>query len=169
VAHVRGYGFTGFPAWLAWRIMLLMFVPAWERKVRMLLDWIVSPLVGRDIVKMNVDPPYDIRRELFEVGQDIVRQGDVGRRLYLVWSGEVDVIRNGPTGSETIATLSRGQHFGEVAVFQDARRTATVRARTRVEVFSIGQQEAIALTRVTDRLAHLRDLPEGTQPSNRDG
>ena len=166
VAYVRGYGFTGFPAWLAWRIMLLMFVPAWERKVRLLLDWIVWPLIGRDIVKMNVDPPYAIRREFFEVGQDIVRQGDVGRRLYLIWSGEVDVIRSAAGRSETVATLGRGQHFGEVAVFQDARRTATVRARTRVELFSIGQQEAIALTNVTDRLAHLRDLPEGTQPSD---
>jgi hypothetical protein len=35
----------------------------------------------------------------------------------------------------------RRSAFGEIAVFQDARRMATVRARTRVELISIGQQK----------------------------
>jgi CRP-like cAMP-binding protein len=42
-----------------------------------------------------------------------------------------------------------GRHFGETSVFEGVRRTATVRARTRGELLSIGQQEATAMTSVS--------------------
>jgi NADH dehydrogenase len=166
VAHVRGVGFTGIFAWFAWRLMLLNFVPSWDRKVRLFADWMLWPILGRDIVNMKVDPHYGIRRELFETGQQIIRQGDVGRRLYLIWRGEVEVVRDGPVGEETVGTLGPGQHFGETSVFEDVRRTATVRARTRVEVISIGQQEAIALASATDQFGGLRDVPVSSQPTS---
>jgi NADH dehydrogenase len=159
-AEIFGLEFTGLFAWLVWRLTLLNFVPTWDRKIRLAIDWLIVPMVGRDIVNMKMDPQYGIRRELFEVGQEIVAQGDVGRRMYLIWSGEVEVLRQGPDGAEILATLGAGQHFGEISVFQDIRRTATVRARTRVELVSIGQQEALALSAATDAFGSLKSLPQ---------
>ncbi len=159
---MRGFEFRGVFAWITWRILVLSFIPRWDRKVRLAIDWMLSPILGRDIVNMKMDTQYGIKRELFEVGQEVVRQGEIGRRMYLIWSGEVEVIRDGPDGREVVATLGPGQHFGEIAVFQDAPRTATVRAKTRVELVSIGRQEALALTTVAKDFGVLKSLPQDT-------
>lgn len=46
-------GFTGFLAWLIHRAYHVYAVPTWERKVRVLADWSVSALFGRDIVSIE--------------------------------------------------------------------------------------------------------------------
>jgi NADH:ubiquinone reductase (H+-translocating) len=147
VGHLKGIPLYGFPAWLLWRGFLLRFVPSWDRRIRIVVDWALWPFVGRDIVNLQVRQPYGLKRKLYEEGQDIVRQGDIGRELFLIWKGEVDVISKADDGSEiVVATLTAGQHFGEIAVFRAVRRTATVRARTRVELLAVGRTEALALS-----------------------
>jgi NADH dehydrogenase len=145
VAHVKGIRLTGRLAWVVWRFFLLSFVASHDRKVRIFLDWLLWPILGRDVINIRMDEPYGVRRQHFAAGQEIIREGAIGRRLYIVMDGEVDVSRAGPSGPEHLATLSRGQHFGEVAVFQDSRRTASVHARTKVELLSVGQGESKAL------------------------
>lgn len=147
VAHVRGIPLRGVVAWLVWRLFLLAYMPAWDRRLRLLLDWLIVPLTGREVVQMQVGEPVGIRRELYEPGQDVVRQGDPGSRLFLVIEGALDVVRQEADGTEsTLATLGPGDHFGELAVFQGARRTATVRARTRARLLAVGRQDAVALS-----------------------
>jgi NADH dehydrogenase len=164
VAHLKGVRLYGLLAWVSWRLLFLSFVPAFDRKVRLLLDWIVWPFIGRDIANMKAEQPLAVQREHFEPGQDIIRQGDVGQRLYLIWDGQVDVLKDGPSGSEHVATLLPGQHFGEIAVFEGSRRTATVRAQSRVELISIGRAEAIALSGASDIFGEaLRRLPASPQ------
>jgi hypothetical protein len=48
-----GIGFTEFLAWLIHRAYHLYAVPTLERKVRVLADWLVSALFGRDIVSVE--------------------------------------------------------------------------------------------------------------------
>lgn len=146
VAHVKGIPFYGFPAWLLWRIALLGFVPTWDRRLRLLIDWTLTPLLGREVVNMRPVEPVGIGTQIYEPGQDIVRQGEVGRRLYLIRRGEAEVVMGAPGREEVVATLGPGDHFGERAVFQNVRRTATVRARTRVELLALSQTTAIALS-----------------------
>jgi NADH dehydrogenase len=146
VAHIKGIRFTGLVAWIAWRLILLSFVESRDRKVRIFIDWLLWPILGRDAINIRMDEPYGIRRQHYEPGQEIIREGEIGRRMYIIWEGEVEVSHTGPSGREVLATLGRGQHFGEIAVFQDARRTATVHARTKVELLSVGQGESKALS-----------------------
>jgi NADH dehydrogenase len=148
VGHLKGIRVTGLLAWLTWRMMLLKYVSGFDRKVRLIVDWVLWPLIGRDITNIRSEEAYGVRREHYEPGQDIVRQGEVGRRLFVLWKGEADVFRETDSGPELLATLGPGQHFGEAAVFEQVRRTATVRARTQVEVLAVGQVEAIALTAI---------------------
>lgn len=154
VGHFRGLPLYGLPGWLLWRAMFLGFMPAWDRRIRTLVDWTVTPLFGRDVVNMRLQQPLGVARELYEPGQPIVRQGDIGRRLFLVFKGEVEVVKRDADGVEhVLAVLGPGEHFGETAVFNNVRRTATVRARSRVELVSMGRAEAMALTEASRTFA----------------
>ncbi len=148
VATLAGvpFGFTGLPAWLGWRSLGLSFVPTWDRRVRLAIDWLLWPVVGRDVVGLRIDEPYGMRREYYAAGQKVIRQGESGTRLYFILKGEADVIRDAPEGEQYLATLAAGQHFGERAVLGNVRRTATVRARTALEVIVLGREEALTLS-----------------------
>jgi len=57
----------------------------------------------------------------------ILNQGDEATSLYIVLSGRLKVYRSDAEGREFIlATLSEGDHFGELALVDDAPRSASV-------------------------------------------
>jgi hypothetical protein len=69
----------------------------------------------------------------FEEGELLVEQGTVGRKMYLILSGQVDVVRRRENKSKSVAVLKAGEVFGEIGYIREAHRTADVRALTRVE------------------------------------
>jgi CRP-like cAMP-binding protein len=73
----------------------------------------------------------------FEKGQQIIVQGDAGDALFVMKSGAVRVLRKGSQGTEEMARLSAGQHFGEMALIDEERRSATVEAVERSELIKI--------------------------------
>jgi NADH:ubiquinone reductase (H+-translocating) len=146
IAHVKGLRLKGVPAWITWRLFLLGFIPTWDRKIRLLVDWALTPIFGREVASTRTPEPLGLAREHYEAGQAVVREGEIGRRLYIIVDGEVDVVRASGDGEEHLATLGPGSHFGEAAVFEGKRRTATIRARTAVELFSMGRDEANTLS-----------------------
>ncbi len=83
-----------------------------------------SPLVARlgaDGLRRLV--PHLVE-ESFAPGDVVVREGDAGRDLYLVFQGEASVVRKGLE----VGRLGPGTHFGELALVTGARRAATVTA-----------------------------------------
>lgn len=77
----------------------------------------------------------------FPAGAAVVRQGDIADRLYIVTRGEAEVTQLDPHGGERhVRDLVPGQYFGEIGLLAGSARTATVRARTDVEVLAIDQQ-----------------------------
>jgi NADH dehydrogenase len=146
--HVKGFQLYGVLGYLSWRVFVLAYLPVWEKKLRLLFDWLVAPIFGRDLINMNVHRPVGVTPVMFEPGQDIVREGDVGQSLYIIRSGEVEVFRRAQNGGppDQLATLRAGDHFGEAAIFKGVRRTATVRAKTRVELLHVMREAAIALS-----------------------
>jgi NADH dehydrogenase len=118
------------------------------------MDWMFAPIFGHDIVNMNIHKPVGVARVMYEPGQDIVREGDVGQSLFIIRSGEVEVLKQMDNGSaHLLATLGPGEHFGEVAVFRRMRRTATVRSKTRVELLHVRREIALALSESTSDIA----------------
>ena len=65
---------------------------------------------------------------LYGDGDAIVRQGEVGDCMYVVQSGEVEVVQATTRGEQRLAILGTGDFFGEMSVFEREVRSATVRA-----------------------------------------
>lgn len=61
-----------------------------------------------------------------EKGDVIVRRGEVGRSMYFVASGEVEVEL-----PDKVVSIGEGDFFGELALIRHTTRSATVRARVR--------------------------------------
>ena len=69
----------------------------------------------------------------FEATELLVEQGTFGRSMYLILSGQVDVVRRIGNKTKRIAVSGPGQVLGEVGYIREIRRTADVRALTHVE------------------------------------
>lgn len=70
--------------------------------------------------------------------RNIVRQGEKGNSLFVIGSGSADALLE-VRGEETIqlATIEKGEVFGEMAFFEQGRRAATVRAKELCTVLEI--------------------------------
>jgi hypothetical protein len=73
-------------------------------------------------------------------GGEVVRQGEVGDRFYVIEEGAFAVE---VAGSE-VRRLGPGDHFGEIALLHDVPRTATVRALEPGTVWALDQEEFLA-------------------------
>ena len=67
-------------------------------------------------------------------GQDLFREGDPSDLIYMVDSGEVEVVRDTGDGETVLGSMAAGEHVGEMGPLFGLRRSATARARTDVTV-----------------------------------
>jgi CRP-like cAMP-binding protein/tetratricopeptide (TPR) repeat protein len=71
----------------------------------------------------------------------ILKEGDPGRSFFVIVEGKVRVFKAQPEGKElTLAHLSEGAFFGEMALLSGAPRTANVAAEEDTEVLEITEQ-----------------------------
>jgi CRP-like cAMP-binding protein len=74
----------------------------------------------------------------FETGTVVFREGDESDTCYVVRSGHARAIRDHPDGRTiTLATFGPGNFFGELAMFDSERRSATVEAVDDLETVGI--------------------------------
>jgi NADH dehydrogenase len=138
VAEVFGLKLSGFLAWWLWRTVYLMKLPGLDRKIRVATDWTLDLILPPDIVQLKTDRALGVRREYFEPGQVVFREGDRGDQLYVVTEGEVDVLRTIPgRGEQPVRRLGPGDCFGEIALVSDGARSATVRAVSPTSVLAV--------------------------------
>lgn len=54
VAKVGPFRFRGRAAWLLWHLAYLQRNPSWDKRVRLVLDWLVSGLLGREVGQLRL-------------------------------------------------------------------------------------------------------------------
>ena len=74
-----------------------------------------------------------------ESGREVFREGELGDRFYIVAEGEVEIVQNG----KVVNLEGSGEFFGEISLLRDVPRTATVRAKTEVELRALERDEFI--------------------------
>ena len=74
-------------------------------------------------------------------GEVILREGRLGRELFVIVSGRATVTREG----RVVNLLGAGDYFGELAAIEAAPRSATVTATTELDVLIIGPREFEAI------------------------
>ncbi|MEM6532854.1 MAG: Stp1/IreP family PP2C-type Ser/Thr phosphatase [Myxococcota bacterium] len=82
-------------------------------------------------------------------GENIVTEGEHGDELYVVLAGDVDVVK----GGQTIVQLKAGAHLGEMALVDNAPRSATVVATSDVNLLVMRRDEFFSLIRAEPVIA----------------
>jgi len=133
---------------------LLGRVPAFSTLERSDLERIAEVAVPRD----------------FQPGQAVFREGDASDTCYVVREGHVRAIRtHGDGRTITLARFGPGDIFGELAMFEDERRSATVEAIEPTNVVGVlgpdmrrlmGEHPAIAARLVIALGRRLREMNE---------
>jgi CRP-like cAMP-binding protein len=81
-----------------------------------------------------------LKHTLLLKGYRIVNKGEVGKEMFFIGSGSVEVISE--DGEIVFAKLEKGKFFGEIALLSaDARRTASIRAAELCEVFVLTKED----------------------------
>lgn len=114
---------------------------------------------------------------VFAPGETLIRAGDEGSSMFVVHNGRVAVQISDPGGPRTVAELTEGNFFGEMALFTGEPRTANVVAIEETEVLEIGHAamkhifqtnpslaESISWT-IAERQADLAKGSASAQPS----
>ncbi|MDP2683185.1 MAG: cyclic nucleotide-binding domain-containing protein [Deltaproteobacteria bacterium] len=79
-----------------------------------------------------------VKHQIISPGVFVFQEGDRGDSIYIVVSGELDIIARDKKGNNVVlATLKEGDFFGEFGFFSNARREASVRATTPASILEI--------------------------------
>ena len=93
--------------------------------------------------------------------QAIVRRGDVAESMYFIMEGEVEVEL-----TPTPIRLKQGDFFGEIALVENIRRTATIFSVTNCRLLVL---EAVDFHRLVDQIPELKEQIERTSEERLSG
>src|ERR1700674_2760286 len=158
VAQVRGVALHGWLASLVSRALFLSFMPTWRRRFGLALHWMGSALLPDHLTPLPLGRSNTVVPMRFGAGETIVREGELSGRFYIITSGQVAVVQQVDGKERLIRRLGPGDHFGEIALLGNRRRTATVRTVTDTSVLSLAQQDFAAL------VEHLPALQDALGP-----
>jgi CRP/FNR family transcriptional regulator, cyclic AMP receptor protein len=74
-------------------------------------------------------------------GTVLCEEGTIGREFFVIIEGQASVVKRG----EPVATLGAGEFFGEIALLEHVKRTATVTASTPLRFFVVSSRAFTSL------------------------
>lgn len=72
VAEVGPLTFGGFPAFLLWHMAYLFRNPSWTKRIRLVVDWLLSAVLGREIGQLRLFPEHIQHKIVLEKAPQLV-------------------------------------------------------------------------------------------------
>jgi CRP-like cAMP-binding protein len=121
---------------------------------------LVDLLKPDEIEKFTVS----LDKEVYQPGDYIIRQGNVGDQFYIIADGNVEVYQSdGQGGENKLASLSKGAYFGEKALLSDDLRAASCVAEGGpVTVLSLGREDFNDMLGSFDELVNAKNNAAAT-------
>ncbi len=82
---------------------------------------------------------------IYEDGEVLFHEGDPADSAFVIMHGEVEIMADTQSGPVVVGKLGKDQLFGELALFNNATRSATLRAKGRLEALRISDDMFIKL------------------------
>ena len=105
----------------------------------------------------------------YDKDEVIFRQGDTGNCMYVIQSGEVEALAESGDRELKLRTMGPNEFFGEMALFEKAQRTATIRATKPTRLLTIDKKNFLGgihedpslAFRLVETMSHrIRDLTD---------
>ena len=84
-------------------------------------------------------------RRAYARNEMVFEQGSVGSEMYVITSGKIRIFRRQDGKETTLSTLKAGDFFGEMAIFEQAPRSASAQAAEDAELQVYTREQARAL------------------------
>jgi flavin-dependent dehydrogenase len=116
--------------------------------------------------------------KVYQNGETIIRQGEIGDCMYVVQDGQVEVIRDAGSREVQLTILGKNEFFGEMAIFEHEIHSATVRAIGTARILTIDHKNFLRrihedpslayrimevmsnrIRRLSEDVTHLRQVP----------
>ena len=107
--------------------------------------------------------------KVYQDGEIIIQQGEVGECMYVIQDGKVEVFIENDGQEVQLAVRKEGDFVGEMAIFERDFRSATVRASGPVRILTIDKknflrrisQDPSLAFRIVETMSHrIRELSE---------
>ncbi|MGW8250152.1 MAG: cyclic nucleotide-binding domain-containing protein [Anaerolineales bacterium] len=81
--------------------------------------------------------------KIYHDGEIIIHQGDIGDCMYVIQEGQVEILIEEGGKEMQLAIRRKGDIFGEMAIFEKERRSATVRAVGTVRLLTVDEKNFV--------------------------
>ena len=92
--------------------------------------------------------------KIYQKGDVIIRQGEMGKSMYVIQDGHVEVVKEINGQNVQLAILGKDDFFGEMAIFEKEARMATVRALGAARILTIDSKNLLRRIREDPSLAY---------------
>lgn len=91
---------------------------------------------------------------VYPPGEIVIKEGETGETMYLIIKGEVSVIKGQEKGREIeLDRIGAGAYFGEMALFEDVVRSASIRTEKETHLLVLHQLEFSEIVREYPQIA----------------
>jgi NADH dehydrogenase len=140
-----GITVQGVPAWLLWRAIYWSKLPGAARKTRVAVSWLSDLVLPPHPVQLNLGGGRGATQAHYEPGETVFEEGDTGDSLFMILSGQVEVIKRFGGEQQVVRTLGPGEYFGEMALLGRHPRSAGTRALSALDLLVLPGSDFSAL------------------------
>ena len=88
------------------------------------------------------------------LGTVVIKEGETGETMYMIIAGEVSVNKSQEGGTQIeLDRILAGDYFGEMALFEDVVRSATIRTEEETRLLVLHKQEFTEIVREYPQIA----------------